>query len=494
MRHGPPVAFCVFMAITQTPLTSLPDNSDLSSYSTASITPGANKLILAAVMNTYTSTATLPTLTGNGLTWVQVATVLMGAGSRGRVTLFRAMGASPSAGAVTADYGGVVQTSCLIQVIEIDGIDTSGTHGSGAIVQSPTNNGSGVTSLTVTLAAFASANNGAFAAFGLRNNATVTPDTGWTEIYDANVTTPNTALETQWRADNDTTAVATPSTASDMGGIAVELKAAGGTTYDLAVSLARSLTVTDGQNATLPAALTVALQKALSDAANTQLSGTLTLSFTLAATETAYLTQRQAVSLAKALTQTPTALLQIDNTVALARALFVNLAGSVTVQAALAAARVMGVATSGGLALAESVSLARALAAGLASQMAYPQAVSLARALGLTASAAVQWGLGVNLAAVLALTLETQTTYATTLTLGKTQAVSFTGQLTLAQALSLAYTLAVTTGADTSLLVTMETVHFTVHLTPGREVTVAIDQGMEAAPHFTFTQTYPTEL
>lgn len=216
------------MAISMTALASLADTSNLSSYATGAYAPTGNSLVIAAVLNSKGSLPDTPTFSGNGLTWAQIATVAFNtiAAARTRVTLFRAMGASPSSGAGTADFGGVSQTGCAISVFEFGGVDTSGTNGSGAVAQSATNNGDAVSSLTVTLAAFGSGN-GAAAAFGTSNNLATNPDTGWTEIHDLTYATPGRSLETQWRADNDTSAVGTPSAGTpDMGGIAIEIKAA----------------------------------------------------------------------------------------------------------------------------------------------------------------------------------------------------------------------------------------------------------------------------
>lgn len=217
------------MAITLNTLTSHGDSADANSYTTASsFTPGANRLVLAFVENSKGSTANTPTVTGNSLTWVQVATVAFSTGSRRRLTLFRAMGASPTNGALTADFAGVNQTSIAISVFELDGVDTSGTNGSGAVVQNATNTGEAVSSVTATLAAFGSASNGAVAGVGATANVGITHDTGWSEIHDiTSVTLPATALETQWIATNDTTASGTMvSGTASMGIIAIEIKAA----------------------------------------------------------------------------------------------------------------------------------------------------------------------------------------------------------------------------------------------------------------------------
>lgn len=209
-------------AITNASLTSGSDIVDASSFTTASITPTANRLIIVVVANRDATTPTpVPTISGNNLTYVEIANVAFV--TRRRITMFRAMGASPTTGVITIDMGGDTQENCRWSVYEFDGVDTTGTNGSGAVVQSATNSANAA-SLTVTLAAFGSTDNGATAGFGKGNTQDTVNETGWTEIHD--VTSEGASIETQWRVDNDTTASASWTTASGTGGIAIEIKAA----------------------------------------------------------------------------------------------------------------------------------------------------------------------------------------------------------------------------------------------------------------------------
>jgi len=219
------------MTVEQSLLTSNFSNTDATSYNTASHTPTGNRLVLAAVLNSKAVDVTLPTMAGNGITWVQLATVTFGtiASPDHRLTLFHGMVASPSAGVTTIDFAAAEQTACVWIISEFSGIDTSGTNGSGAVVQSATNNGDGVTNadgLTVTLAAFGSAANATFGAFALRSTGSIAEGTGFTEIAEATPTSPTQDLQTEWRVDNDTSVNAFPSATRDMGGIAIEIKAA----------------------------------------------------------------------------------------------------------------------------------------------------------------------------------------------------------------------------------------------------------------------------
>src|SRR5205085_3732552 len=157
-----------------------------SSFNTASITPTANRLILATVTSRHASAdPNHPTLSGCGLTWVEVASDNYdNTGSQKRVTVFRAMGASPSTGAVTIDFAGQCQSDCVWTIDQLSGMDTSGTNGSGAGVQSATNQdrtGSG-TSLTTTLAAFGSANNATYGACAVgKGTGTSTAGSGFSK-------------------------------------------------------------------------------------------------------------------------------------------------------------------------------------------------------------------------------------------------------------------------------------------------------------------------
>ena len=216
------------MAITQALLTADQDNSNSTSYATASITPTGNQLGLLAVLNTTGSGAGTPTVSGNGLTYVEIANVTFNdiAGGASRLTIFRTMDASPSTGVATIDFGAATQSGCCWSFREFDGVDTGGTNGSAAVVQSVTNRVDGNTSLTVTLAAFGSASNATYGAFGNDiASDTFTQGTGFTTLDTEGHNFPPETLFTEWRNDNDTTVDASASS-GDMGGIGIEIKAA----------------------------------------------------------------------------------------------------------------------------------------------------------------------------------------------------------------------------------------------------------------------------
>ncbi|HVV37579.1 MAG TPA: LamG domain-containing protein [Acidimicrobiales bacterium] len=255
------------MTIAATNLTASRDSTDASSFSTASVSPTGNDLILVAVLNSKATTPDTPTISGGGVTtWTQVSTDVR---ATSRLTIFRGVApASPTPAAIVIDFGGVTQTSCSWSVDDFSGCDTGGTNGSNAIVQAVAGSGGGgggfsaATSATVTLAAFGSVDNGTYGAFAHLANESTTQGTGFTKLGDIAGGGPATALESQWRSDNDTSVDASWSTSIQSLGIGIELKAATtGTTVtpsEAAVVLApQSPTIVSGTTVTPSAAAIV---------------------------------------------------------------------------------------------------------------------------------------------------------------------------------------------------------------------------------------------
>jgi len=221
------------MAVAITNLTSGESTSGASSYATGSITATANQLVLlsCSTRTGISADPNTPTASGGGLTWVLVATDVYDndSSSRRRLTLFRAMGPSPSAGAITIDYAGQAQTEQEWSINQCSGVDTSGANGAGAVVQSATNHildsGSAGTSLSVTLAAFASTANATFGAFANEDSSwTPVVGSGFTALTDANTAGINGHF-TEWKATNDTGVDITFGSQTGIAGIAIEIRA-----------------------------------------------------------------------------------------------------------------------------------------------------------------------------------------------------------------------------------------------------------------------------
>lgn len=212
------------MAVAGSSLTTGSDTNagSASSFATASISPTGDALIILAVADSVNQSA--PTVTGNGLTWVELGSTT---GLR-RLRHFRALGASPSSGAVTIDYGAGVPNAVIWSIDEFTGVDTGGTNGSAAVRNYTTNVSAGpATAQSVTLAAFDDAGNGTYGCFHAHGLPTsYTPGTGFTELSDHTVSTPDHTLQTQWRNDNDTSVDATCAASQEYHGAAFEIVAA----------------------------------------------------------------------------------------------------------------------------------------------------------------------------------------------------------------------------------------------------------------------------
>lgn len=223
--------FTSFAAISATNVTTNQNGVGATSYATASVTPNSNKLELLCVGNQVSSgTPNTPTVTGDGLTWVQVATKLATASGLRRATLFRALG-TPSTGALTIDMAGQTQVRAGWSWAELSGTDTTGTNGSGALVQSGTGEQTDVgssTGLTVTLAGFSSVSNATYGCLrygGSETTDNVQPGSGFSTI---GIVNGSASYQSQFEATNNTSVSWTWNSGSLYSeGIAAEIKASG---------------------------------------------------------------------------------------------------------------------------------------------------------------------------------------------------------------------------------------------------------------------------
>lgn len=121
-----------------------------TSWSTSgTFSPVVNRLYLAGVADIVGGgSPPTPNIAGCGLTWQQIATISVGVF---RVTFFRAMKPSGlTSGALTISFGTLTSDSSII-VDEIAGVDTSGTDGSGAVVQFVPGSGASAHKATVNI-------------------------------------------------------------------------------------------------------------------------------------------------------------------------------------------------------------------------------------------------------------------------------------------------------------------------------------------------------
>ena len=192
-----------------------------TSVATASISPTGRALLHAAVVavNIDSTTPVIPTMSGNNLTWVNVATVTAASGVvRVRLTLFSAQGNSPSAGSATIAHSTAPGFSEAWTCCEF------ANAGLGAVVQGVTNTTASATSLTVTLAAFSSVANGCYGVFvaPLELAGSFVVGSGFTFIDND---TASVKMATEYKATNDTTVDISWTTSSYALGIATEIRA-----------------------------------------------------------------------------------------------------------------------------------------------------------------------------------------------------------------------------------------------------------------------------
>lgn len=198
--------------------------SGSTTYVTASISPSANALVLLWITNERlgSAPAAVSSVTGCGLTWVQIDTVA-NYGNNCRLSLFRALGASPTSGTVTITYPASMW-SAIWSIAQFTGVETSGSNGSGAIVQSAQNFAAGAgSSLTVTLGSTVGA--GSMVAGGWSYNVNdmgMNAGVDWTTLGTVGIARPIQILSA-YNITGDETATATTTSSGSRGGIAVEI-------------------------------------------------------------------------------------------------------------------------------------------------------------------------------------------------------------------------------------------------------------------------------
>lgn len=270
------------MAISISNLTSGIAATNGSSQATSSISPTSNNLILAVVHSRTSITAepNQPTISGCGLTWVAIASVYYDttSSSRKKLTVFRALGTA-SSGALTADFGGQTQTHVSWAVDEVSGMDTTGTNGSGAIVQYATNQDETISSATITatLSAFSSSTNAAYGAFGQDNFIQTGPTVGSGFTSLASTAVDSISTQTEYKASEDTTVDYSYTTNCIMGVIALEIKeASGSTSHDVNITESATATEASGNTIVTSASVTESATATESSATDGQISASIT--------------------------------------------------------------------------------------------------------------------------------------------------------------------------------------------------------------------------
>lgn len=209
-----------------------------SSITLTSWTPGSNELCLLFIAQRNEALA--PSVSGNGLTWVEVANIDNTQGQNG-VSVWRAMGASPTTGSITVTNvsGFDVAVAC-----RFSGVDTGGTNGSAAVEASGTAAGPAVDDDDAQVSVTTVTDNAWAVAALTHRSATFTTPGGQTTVSinntngsAGNTTTCSVVRKTITPAGSATLGGANSlSAATDWCGIAVSVKPATGTAYNQTVS------------------------------------------------------------------------------------------------------------------------------------------------------------------------------------------------------------------------------------------------------------------
>jgi len=205
-----------------TNVTSGSDSTDATSYTTASVTLKAGVLYLMSVENSK-ATADVVSSIDSGPTFTSRSTVAFNTNAN-RQSIWSAVPTTDYTGTLVINFGGGnTQTGAAWSLDAFYHVDTATTDG---IVQNATGTGNSVTPLA-TLAAFGSANNATYGAFGVAStSAGAAESASYVELSDITAATPAQGTHTYYRPDNDTT-VSCTITSAQWGACAVEIKSLG---------------------------------------------------------------------------------------------------------------------------------------------------------------------------------------------------------------------------------------------------------------------------
>lgn len=244
-------------AITVTQVSQVGTTSGATTQTVTTFTPAINSLYLLWTIQTNSVADTTPTVAcANGLTMVQVNTrqYFTNATPLKRITLFRGLITSGGTNNTCTITWGETPTGMGYVVVKFDGVNTSGTNGSGAIAQSvvgSTDNAAAATGLTLTLAALQA---GSTTAGGFSNEvnsaSSISAGTNYTIGTGVAFNSPTTSLRVEWYTTGSTTVNVTQSATADIGGIALEVKVAPLTTLGDGASEPSNVTIGPGAGVT----------------------------------------------------------------------------------------------------------------------------------------------------------------------------------------------------------------------------------------------------
>src|SRR3990172_6232571 len=172
-------------------------STDADTYVTSSWTPPSSGLIILFVYARATGTPNAPSITGNGISYVNKSAFEWD--TVHGLFLYVADATGSTTGVTTLDFEAQTQECCIASFLLVTGADLSGGV-FGAIVQAVFDDTID-TSLSVPLAAAGNAANLPISCFVHIANEVTEPRTNWTEADDLAGADPVRGLNTQWRSD-----------------------------------------------------------------------------------------------------------------------------------------------------------------------------------------------------------------------------------------------------------------------------------------------------
>ena len=266
------------MAISGTTVASVFTSGNATSYATGSYTPTASRLMVCSICSELSGAPVIIAVTGNDLTWLPIASYQADTtGTQNLIAIYAAYsGESPSAGAVTVDYGVITQAGGSVIVDEYDGVDMSGLV-TACFVQTKTGTVSGSgTSETITLDSGITTGNASGGVFQHQADETSTEGSGYSILGNGSHSGPSSSLLTEYLAAGSTTVDASWTTSAGKGGIAFELLALSGTEYTQSASGGITPAGAISKQDNKPVAGTVTSAGTISKSTSKILAGTLT--------------------------------------------------------------------------------------------------------------------------------------------------------------------------------------------------------------------------
>ena len=278
---------------------------------------------------------------------------------------------------------------------------------------------------------------------------------------------------------------------------AVIVPSAGGTTYDLSVSIGKTHAVADVGNLGINPSLNMGKAHTVADIANLAINPSLNIGKAHAVADGANLGINPSLNMGKTHAVADGANLGMASSFALSILQEIeqlaNLAGNVDLSlvaghgvsatgnldfsALISLALFPGLTTAGGLAFGEAVTLGTLLENTFAPFISINQAVNLGTALGLNVSSLYTLGTSVTLGHVLSLIISSGATYPTSITLGTSAGMSFTGNLSLSQTLTIGRLLAMLTAeASGTIIIVVDNVRVILHIDQGRIIDFHIER------------------